>query len=67
MTKNTELEVADEIISMKIANEVRKGKDSNNFKIKKLMNEREKMYKGNKEVIKKIINIYGSELKMEES
>ena len=63
MSINTKLEVALEIISAKIANLSNAGYSVNDEKMKILLNEREQMYSGNKEVIEKIINVYGPEIK----
>lgn len=54
------IEVALEIISMCIAI----AKDENNLeKIQVLNEEKEKIYDGDKEVIKKVINEYGKQIK----
>lgn len=63
ISSNTKLEVAVEIIAAKIAKCSREGCKEKDEKMRKLMNEREEMYKGNEKIIDKIINIYGPEIK----
>lgn len=60
---NTKLEIAVEILATKIAN-VSNERNINQSKMQQLLNEREEMYKGNLEVIEKIIREYGPEVKM---
>ncbi len=62
-SENTKLEVALEIISFKIALLSQKGYSVESSEMKQLLNERKEMYLGNKDVIEKIINIYGPEIK----
>ena len=63
MNSNTKLEVAVEIIAAKIAMVSTKGLKVDNEEIKQLIKEREKMYRGDKIVIDKIIREYGPEIK----
>lgn len=59
---NTKLEVAVEILATKIAITSRQPYNTDD-EIKRLLKERDKMYKGNIEVIEKIIKEYGPEIK----
>ena len=61
MNANTKLEIAVEIMAAKIAKTSRE--EESEEKLNKLL--KEKMYQGDKEVIDKIINIYGKEVKGE--
>lgn len=63
MNKNTMLEIAVEIMAAKIAKTSREGIEADDEKMKQLLNERTKMYQGDEEVLKKIINVYGEEIK----
>lgn len=64
MSPNTKLEIAIEILAAKIAKEAReKEYDLSDKKIIELLKERDEMYSGNTEVIKKIIEEYGKEIK----
>ena len=63
MNDNTKLEVAIEIMASKIADTALKGFDVNSEEIKQLLKEKEEMYKCNNEVLDKIINVYGEELR----
>lgn len=63
MNKNTKLEIAVEIMAAKIAKTSREGIKPNDKEMKKLLDEKVKMYQGNEEIIEKIINIYGEEIK----
>ena len=65
MNNNTKLEIASEIMSAKIAKTSREADESKEEKLKILMDERTKMYQFDEEVIEKIINIYGQEVKGE--
>ena len=65
MNNNTKLEIASEIMSAKIAKTSRVADESKEEKLKILMDERTKMYQFDEEVIEKIINIYGQEVKGE--
>lgn len=58
---NTKLEIAVEIMAAKIAKSAREGIDSK--EIQKLLNERTKMYQGDKKIIDKVIEKYGEEIK----
>lgn len=60
---NTQLEVALEIISTKIAEASRENDMYSKNKIEELLKEREEMYLGNTEIIKKIIEEYGPSVK----
>ena len=63
MNDNTKLEVAIEIMASKIADTALKGFDVNSDEMKQLLKEKEEMYKCNNEVLDKIINVYGKELR----
>lgn len=63
MSLNTKLEVAVEVISAKIAYLANAGYDETNEEMQNLFKERIKMYMGDEEVINKIINVYGPEMK----
>ncbi len=60
---NTKLEVAIEILAAKIASQYYKGYTIRDNEMKQLLKERDDMYTGNKEVIEKIIKVYGPEVK----
>ena len=63
MNQNTKLEIAIEIMAAKIAKTSREGIKPEDEKMKKLLDERVRMYQGEEIVIDKIINIYGKEIK----
>ena len=63
MNDNTKLEVAIEIMASKIAKAAQKGYDVDSKEMRELREEKEKMYKCDKEIIDKIINVYGKELR----
>ena len=63
MNKNTKLEIAVEIMAAKIAKASREGIEPDSERMKQLLNERTKMYQGNEEIIEKIIEVYGEEIK----
>lgn len=63
MNDNTKLEIAVEIMAAKIAKTSRENSIDKDEKIAKLMEEKIRMYQCDKEVIEKIINIYGKEIK----
>lgn len=65
MNDYANLDTSIEIMAYKIANCVNKsnGDESSNEELKKLCEERDEMYNGNLEIIDKIINEYGKELK----
>lgn len=63
MSLNTKLEVALEIISAKIGKLSNKGYTVEAVEMKNLIKERDEMYSENEEVINKIINIYGPEMR----
>lgn len=58
ITWNTKLEVALELLGTAIAKAVKEGYTVNDKELKDLLNEREKMYLGDKEVIDKILVKY---------
>ena len=60
MNDNTKLEIAVEIMAAKIARTANAG---NEEEVAKLMEERTKMYQFDEEIIDKIINVYGKEIK----
>lgn len=63
VSMNTKLEVAIEILAAKIASQYCKGYTIRDNEMKILLKEREDMYTGNREVIEKIIKVYGLEVK----
>ena len=63
MNQNTKLEIAIEIMSAKIAKTSREGIEPEDEKMQELLDERVRMYQGDEEIIEKIINIYGKEIK----
>ena len=63
MNANTKLEIALEIMAAKIAKTSRE--EQSEEKIEKLLKEKTKMYQGDNEIIEKIINVYGKEVKGE--
>ena len=63
MNKNTKLEIAVEIMAAKIAKVSREGIEPESEEMKQLLQERTKMYQGNEEIIEKIIEIYGEDIK----
>lgn len=63
MSLNTKLEVALEVISSKIADVSRKGYTVNDKEMQILLEEKSKLYAGNEEVLDKIINVYGPEMR----
>ena len=62
---NIKLEVAVEVMAAKIAKLSNKGFSIESDEMKELLEERKQMYKGNEEIINKIINVYGPEIKKE--
>ena len=62
MNANTKLEIAVEIMAAKIA---KTSKEESEEKLNKLLKEKTKMYQGDEEIIEKIINVYGKEVKGE--
>ena len=60
---NTKVEVAIEIIASKIAEASRKGLTTKDEEMLNLLKERDGVYSGNVEIIDKILNIYGPEIK----
>ncbi len=63
MSKNTNLEIAVEIMAAKIAKMSREGYTAEDDKMKKIIDKRNKMYIGEEDVIDKIITEYGTEIK----
>ena len=63
MNDNIKLEVAIEIIASKIAHMIQNGYNLEDAEVQNLLKEKEEMYKGNKNIIDKILNEYGEELK----
>lgn len=63
MSLNTKLEVAVEIMAAKIASLSNAGYNETNEEMQILLKEREQMYTGDQEIINKIINEYGPEIK----
>ena len=58
ISKNTKLEIAVEVMASKIASTLQAGYSTDSKEIQALMKEREEMYKGNENVIEKIIRDY---------
>lgn len=65
MNDNIKLEVAIEIMASKIAQMNRDGYDINSDEMKQLLEEKKKLYECDMEIIDKIINIYGKQLKQD--
>lgn len=63
MSDNIKLEVAVEIMASKIAQMTRQGYTLNDKEMQDILEEKRQMYNFNMEVIDKIINVYGKELK----
>ena len=63
MNPNIKLEVAVEILATKIAMHSMKGYNVEDEEMKRIIKEREEMYKGNEIIIDKIIKEYGTEVK----
>lgn len=63
MNNNIKLDVAVEIMASKIAEMTKKGYDIGSKEMQELMKEKKEMYNCNMEVIDKILNKYGKELK----
>ena len=61
---NTKLEIAIEILAAKIGITSNQGYKVSDDIMKKLLQEREQMYRGNQEIIEKIINEYGPQIKI---
>lgn len=62
LNQNTKLELAVDIMALKIAQAVRQGCDLNGEYFQNLLREKVEMYKCNDEVLNKIIKIYGKEV-----
>lgn len=67
MNENIKIDVAIEIIALKIANKLKEIEKEDSSKkqeeLEQLISERDEMYAGNTEITDKIINIYGAEIK----
>lgn len=63
MSLNTKLEIALEILSAKIADTSKKGFSINDKEMQELIKEREMLYSVEENVLDKIIQIYGKEMK----
>lgn len=63
MNDNIKLEVAIEIMASKIAQMNRDGYDINSEEMKLLLEEKAKLYNCDMQIIDKIINVYGKELR----
>ncbi len=63
MDNNTKLEIAVEIMAAKIAKVSRENKENKEQELSKLIEEKTKMYQFDEEVIDKVINVYGNEVK----
>ena len=67
MSDHIKLEVAIEIMASKIADMSRKGFNETTEEMKLLLKEKNEMYHFNKDVIEKIITVYGPEMKIKKS
>lgn len=63
MNENTKLEIAVEIMAAKIAKTSREVNNLEDERIKILLKEKTKMYQGEEQIIEKIINEYGKEIR----
>lgn len=63
ISQNTKLEIAVEIMAAKIAKTSKEGYQLDDERMQQLIKERNKMYIGNEDVIDKIINEYGPEIR----
>lgn len=63
MNDNTKLEIAVEIMAVKVARTAKEKNGIMDEEMKQLMDERTRMYQYDEEVIDKIINVYGKEIK----
>lgn len=63
MNENVKLEVAIEIISSKIAEASREGYTVETKEMQQLLEEQKQVYKCNNEVIKKVLEVYGKDIK----
>lgn len=63
MSLNTKLEVALEILAAKIAKTSKQGFTVDDIKMQNLLKERDSLYSGNEEILNKIIEEYGPEMK----
>lgn len=63
MINNTELEIAIEIIATKIAIYSRMSDNIIDDKMKELLKERDRVYLGDEETIKKVLFKYGAEIR----
>lgn len=63
MNENVKLEVAIEIISSKIAEASREGYTVETQEMQQLLEEQKQVYKCNNEVIKKVLEVYGKDIK----
>ena len=57
------LDIAVEILAHKTAITLREGHDIESPEVQELLKERDLLYNGDKEIINKIIDVYGKELK----
>lgn len=63
MSLNTKLEVALEILAAQIAKTSKQGFTADDVKMQNLLKERDILYSGDEEILNKIIEEYGSEMK----
>lgn len=63
MVTNTDIEIAIEIIAAKIATHSRAINNTIDDEMKKILKERDKVYMGNEETIKKVLSVYGPEVR----
>lgn len=63
ITLNTKLEIAIEVIAAKISDATKQGLTASDDRMNELLKERDELYSGNIEILDKIINIYGKEIK----
>lgn len=62
LCENTKLELAVDIMALKIAQAVRQGYDLNGEYFQNLLKEKVEMYKCNDEILNKVISVYGREV-----
>lgn len=62
LCENTKLELAVDIMGLKIAQATRQGYDLNGEYFQNLLKEKVEMYKCNDEILNKVISVYGKEV-----
>ena len=63
MNLENKMEIALDIINLKIVNELKAGCDANSDYFNNLLYEKEQIYAFNQEIIEKTIKVYGKEIK----